>query len=295
MSEFLLHVLTMAAIYGLMAVALNIQAGYAGLLNLGHIAFVGVGAYSVGISYYFGVSPLLGIPAGILLSGVLGFFMSRLGRNLGADYWGIATLAVAEIIRTIALNEDWLTGGAQGIGGIPRLFNFIDRPWDQIAFFAAVLLVLWISVVVSQRLDAGAFGRALRLMREEPQLAISLGYNLVSLKSRATIASGMIAAVAGVFLAYYMSFVGPDYMLAAETFLIWTMVMIGGLGNVRGVLLGAFIVQGIYSAVPFAKDIFGIGSDVAGAVRLGLIGLLLLACLLWRKDGLLPERLRRIQ
>jgi branched-chain amino acid transport system permease protein len=72
------------------------------------------------------------------------------------------------------------------------------------------------------------------------------------------------------------------------------MVMIGGLGNVGGVVIGAILVQSIYAAVPFAKDYLGIGSDVAGAVRLGLIGCLLLACLLWRTEGLLPERVRRI-
>lgn len=294
MSDFMLHVVTVAAMYGLMAVALNIQAGYAGLLNLGHIAFVGVGAYAVGISYHFGFPAVLGIGVGLFVAALLGFFMSRLGRNLGADYWGIATLAVAEIVRIIALNENWLTGGAQGISGIPSLFDGLVRPWDRIAFLVAVLLALVLMVLISKRLDSGRFGRALRLMREEPQLASSLGYNLLTLKSKATVVSAVMAAIGGVFLGYYMSFVGPDYMLAAETFLIWTMLMIGGLGNVIGVVLGAFIVQGIYAAVPFAKDILGIGSDVAGALRLGLIGLLLLACLIWRKDGLLPERLRKM-
>lgn len=131
-------------------------------------------------------------------------------------------------------------------------------------------------------------------MREEPSLATSMGYDLVGLKSRATVTSAMMAAVAGAFLGHYVSYVGPDFMLASETFMIWTMVMIGGLGNVAGVVIGALLVQGIYISVPFARDFLGIGSDVAGAVRLGLIGCLLLACLLWRKDGLLPETLRKL-
>lgn len=294
MFDFLIHVVTVAAMFGIMAVALNIQAGYAGLLNLGHIVFVGVGAYSVGVSYHLSISPLIGISLGLCLAALLGFVMSRLGRNLGADYWGIATLAVAEIVRTVALNEDWLTGGAQGISGIPKLISGLVKPWDRLAFMAATLFAVFAMAMICRRLSAGSFGRALRLMREEPMLTTSLGYDLLSLKSKATVASALMAAIAGVFLGYYMSYVGPDYMLASETFLIWTMVMIGGLGNVWGVVLGAFIVQAIYSAVPFAKDFFGIGSDVAGAVRLGVIGLLLLSCLIWRKDGLVPERLRRI-
>jgi branched-chain amino acid transport system permease protein len=89
-----------------------------------------------------------------------------------------------------------------------------------------------------------------------------------------------------------MSFVGPDYMLASETFVIWTMVMIGGLGNNLGVVLGALLVEAIYSAVPFAKDYLNISSDIAGAVRLGTIGVVLLGCLLVRQGGLLPEKIR---
>jgi branched-chain amino acid transport system permease protein len=292
--DFLLHACTVAAIFALIAVSLNIQAGYAGLLNLGQIAFVGVGAYAVGIAHQLQWPPAAGWLAGIAVAAALGWLVSRLGRNLGADYWGIATLAVAEIVRTVALNEDWLTGGAQGISGIAPLWSTLPSASARLAFLATVLVALAIAAALSSRLGAGRFGRALRLLREEPALATSMGYDLVGLKSRATVASAMLAAVAGAFLGHFISYVGPDFMMASETFLVWTMVMIGGLGNVAGVVVGAFLVQAIYTAVPFARDWLGIGSDIAGAVRLGLIGCLLLACLLWRKDGLLPERVRTL-
>lgn len=294
MSDFLIHVATVSAIYAVIAVALNVQAGYAGLLNLGHIAFVGVGAYATGLAAAAGLPVVAGVLLGCAVAALMGFAMSRLGRNLGADYWGIATLAIAEILRTIALNEDWLTGGAQGLSGIPGLFGDWVRPWDRIAFLALVVAVTLVAAGLSVRLAASRFGRGLRLMREEPALATSLGYDLGYLKSRAAMTSAAIASVGGSLLALYIGYVGHDYMLAAETFLIWTMLMIGGRGNVGGVLLGAVLVQAVYAAVPFSKDWLGIGSDVAGAVRLGLIGLVLLACLLWRTEGLLPERVRRI-
>lgn len=294
MFDFLLHAVTVTAIYALIAVSLNIQAGYAGLLNLGHIAFVGVGAYAVGIAHQMQWNPAVGWTLGLAVAAILGFFVSRLGRNLGADYWGIATLAVAEIVRTIALNEDWLTGGAQGISGISPMWSSMSSSASRWAFLATVVVTLLAAAALTSRLGAGRFGRSLRLMREEPSLATSMGYDLVGLKSRATVASAMMAAVAGAFLGHYVSYVGPDFMLASETFMIWTMVMIGGLGNVAGVVVGALLVQGIYISVPFARDFLGIGSDVAGAVRLGVIGCLLLACLLWRKDGLLPETLRKL-
>lgn len=295
MFDFAIHVASVAAIYALIALALNLQAGYAGLLNLGHIAFVGVGAYAVGMAHAAGLHPALGVLLGCAVACLLGLLMARLGRNLGADYWGIATLAVAEIVRTIALNEDWLTGGAQGLSGIPGLYGGLPRPWDRLAFLATAVLAVLLAALLLRRLAGGRFGRALRLMREEPALATSLGYDLVALKSKASMLSAAIAALGGSLLGFYISYVGPDFMLASETFLIWTMVMIGGLGNAAGVVVGAVLVQVIHAAVPFAKDYLGIGSDVAGAVRLGLIGLLLLACLLWRTQGLVPERLRKIR
>jgi len=132
-------------------------------------------------------------------------------------------------------------------------------------------------------------------MRDEPALATSLGYRLLPLKIQATVMSAAIASVGGSLLAHYMSFVGPDYMLPSETFAVWTMVMIGGLGNNAGVVLGAIVVEGIYSAVPFAKDYFAISSDIAGAARIGSIGLILLACLLLRPEGLIPEKIRSPQ
>ncbi|ENZ1697882.1 branched-chain amino acid ABC transporter permease [Pseudomonas aeruginosa] len=287
MFDFLVSALTFASLYGLMALGLNLQAGYGGLLNFGHIAFAGLGAYGTGIAVQAGYSPWLGMAFGVLLAMGLGGCVARLGRKLASDYWGIATLAIAEILRVVATNEGWLTGGAQGIGAIPTLF-------DGVAFLLMMLALLGIATLLCQRLADGRFGRALRLMREEPQLAACMGYDLTSLKSRAIMASAALTAIAGSLYAHFMSYVGPDYLLASETFLLWTMLMIGGLGNLRGVLLGVFLVQAAYSLVPFAKDYLGFDSDLAGALRLGLIGAILLACLMWRSEGLIPEKVRKI-
>lgn len=292
MSSFILHVATLGCIYGLLALALNLQAGFAGLLNFGFVAFAGVGAYASAIVSSFGYPVPAGMLVGAAVAMAVGFAMARLGRNLASDYWAIATLAVAELIRTVALNENWLTGGAQGISGVPALFKSASGVQSDVGFLLFALATVAVALLACVRLTRGRFGRAIRLMREEPALATSLGYQLVPLKVKATMTSAVIASVGGSLLAHYMSFVGPDYMLASETFVIWTMVMIGGLGNNLGVILGAFLVEVIYSAVPFAKDYLDIGSDIAGAVRLGTIGFILLACLLVRPGGLLPERIR---
>ena len=294
MFDFLISSLTIAGIYGLMALGLNIQAGYAGLLNFGNIAFAGLGAYAAGIGYSL-VWPLLpSLAMGIALAMLLGLFLASMGRKLAADYWGIATLAVAEILRTVATNEGWLTGGANGISAIPSLFEGLARPWDSIAFLALVLVVLGVAAWMCSRLGNGRFGRALRLMREEPQLATCMGYDLKSLKTRAIMSGAAVTAIGGFLYARYMSFAGPDYMLASETFVLWTMLMIGGIGNIAGVLTGVVVVQAAYVFVPFIKDWLHLSSDVSGALRLGLIGAILLVCLMWRSEGLVPEKLRKM-
>ncbi|MCX5589974.1 branched-chain amino acid ABC transporter permease [Alcaligenes endophyticus] len=292
MFDFILSVITIGGIYGIMALGLNIQAGYGGLLNFGHIAFAGIGAYAVGVTHMQGWPIWLGIPLGIAVAVVLGYAVSRLGRRLAADYWGIATLAVAEILRTVAINEDWLTGGANGIATIPSFFESVARPWNAVYTMLLVLVLLGLVALFSARLGDGRFGRALRLMREQPSMAMCLGYNLPSLRARAIMSGAAITALAGGIYAHYFSFAAPEFMLAGETFVLWTMVMIGGMGRTAGVLLGVILVQAVYAFVPFIKDMFGFGSDLAGALRLGLIGLMLLGCLLWRRDGLLPEKLR---
>lgn len=292
MFEFCLHVLTLACIYGLIALALNLQAGYTGLLNFGHIAFVGIGAYAVGIGHLAGWALLPSVMGGVLVAMALAWLVARLGRNLASDYWGIATLAVAEIVRIVALNQDSLTGGAQGISALPSLFSASSNAHQNLYMALLMVLLAGLFAWLSVRLGNSRFGRALRLLREQPQLATCLGYDLLQLKTRALMASAALAALAGALLACYTSYVSPDYLLAAQTFLVWSMVMIGGLGSVRGILLGTLLVQCAYSFVPFAKDYLNIGSDVAGALRLGLVGVILLVCLLWRSGGLLPERLR---
>lgn len=294
MYDFLIYSLTIAAIYGLMAIGLNMQAGYAGLLNFGHIAFAGVGAYATAILTTAGYSPLAGMAAGVLVAVALGWCIARLGRKLASDYWGIATLAIAEILRTVATNEEWLTGGAQGISAIPALFGDLPKPWSGLAFLALVLALLGAGAWAANRVADGRFGRALRLMREQPQLASCMGYNLLTLKTRAIMSGAAITAIGGSLYAHYMSFAGPDYLISSETFLLWTMLLIGGMGNTWGVLLGVVLVQAAYALVPFAKDTFQFSSDLSGALRLGLIGMILLVSLLWRSQGLVPEKVRKM-
>jgi branched-chain amino acid transport system permease protein len=293
-SDFLIHVLIIAATYGIASVSLNLQAGVAGLMNFGQIAFFGIGGYAAAMAAQAGLSPLAGIPLGVAVAAIAGALVGGLGRNLDAEYWAIATLGLAEIFRIVLINESWATGGAGGMGGAMALFPGLSGTTEMLAVLAVAFGGLLLSHLIVRRLTEGQFGRILRLMREQPDLSVSFGHEIVRYKVKAMAVGGGIAAFGGALATYYIAYISPGDLVAFGTFLLWTMVIIGGVGNHWGAILGAFAVQFIFVGALFLKDGLGIPSELAGALRMLIVGVLLLAFLMIRPAGLLPERLRKI-
>lgn len=291
MFEFLIHVAIMACLYGLLSLSLNLQVGFAGLVNFGQIILFGCGTYGASIAFSNQFGPVAGILLGVVFALVVAVAFARLGRNLGADYWGIATLAVAEVLRILANNEAWLTGGAQGVGGIPLIFGDMPRPAGPLMTLALCLALLLLAWWLCNRLTTSRYGLTLKLMREEPELAASLGYDIASLKTQTLMVAAVMAAASGFVFAHYVTFVGPDQLVSSETFLIWAMVIIGGSGNHLGAIVGAVLMQFLFAFVPFVKDAFDLPSEYVAAMRLTLVGAGLLAFLMWRTQGLVPERI----
>lgn len=290
MFEFLVHVAIMACLYGLLALSLNLQVGFGGLVNFGQVILFGCGTYGASIAFSNQLGPVAGIALGVIFALVVAVAFARLGRNLGADYWGIATLAVAEVLRILANNEAWLTGGAQGVGGIPLIFGDMPRPLGPLMTLGLCIVLLFVAWWLCNRLTTSRYGLALKLMREEPQLAASLGYDLSALKTQTLMVAAVMAAASGFVFAHYITFVGPDQLVSSETFLIWAMVIIGGSGNHLGAIVGAILMQFLFAFVPFVKDALGLPSEYVAAMRLTLVGGGLLAFLMWRTQGLIPER-----
>ncbi|MGY1917141.1 branched-chain amino acid ABC transporter permease [Blastococcus sp. SYSU DS0973] len=294
MLDFLLYVATVAAIYALFALSLNLQAGVTGLLNFGHVAFFGVGAYASGIVALNGGNWLLGIVAGVVVASVLGAAIGRLGRTLAADYWAIVTLAIAECFRLIVMNQSDVTGGPQGISGIAGPLSGLTGLTSALAWLALCTVLAVAAYLIAETLTRMQFGRVLRLIREEPVLAASLGHNITAEKMRVLAVAGPIAAVGGSVYTLYISYIGPNQLLPLETFLVFTMLIIGGIGNNRGAVFGALLIQLIYAGSRFLKDIFPIPDQSASSIRLLIVGLVLTAFLMTRPDGLFAEKLRRI-
>ncbi len=293
MSDFLIHVTIMAGIFSLLALSLNLQVGFGGLMNFGQIALFGCGTYGAALAFEQDLGMLTGLFFGLVAAAVVGWVFASIGRNLQADYWGIVTLALAEVLRLIATNEDRITGGAQGISGIRPFFPGLESRPQQLAILALVLGCVLVAWLLCERLTGGRYGLGLKIMREEPQLSASLGYDILALKRQCMVLGGLIAAVSGFLFAHYVSFVGPDQLGTSETFLIWAMIVIGGLGNNAGAILGAFLLQFTFAFVPFVKDLTGLPTEFVAATRLVLIGGGLVAFILWRQAGLIPEKTGR--
>lgn len=294
MSDFLLHVLIVAAIYGIVSISLNFQAGISGMMNFGQIAFFGIGGYAAAISASAGYSAPAGVCIGIAVAAVAGALVGRLGRNLEAEYWAIATLGIAEIFRIVLINEGWATGGAGGIGAPVRLFPSLEGRAQLLAVLALAMVCLFVCLAIVRRLTERQFGRMMRLLREQPDLSVSFGHDIVACKVRAMAIGAAIAALGGALSTYYIAYISPGDLLPFGTFLIWTMVIIGGIGNHWGAVLGAFVVQFIFVGALFLKDALGFPSELAGALRMMIVGMLLLTFLMTRPEGAIPERLRKI-
>ena len=209
--DYLLHIFVMVSLYVILASSFNLLIGYAGLFALSHAAFFGVGAYATAIlagTYGLGFPvPLL---VGVLVTAVLGIVIALPALRIGGDYLVIVTLALQVIVTTVLINWTSLTGGTDGIRGIPRLELFgvvLNSPGK---FLPVALVTAVICFAIAWRLGASPFGRALKAMRENEAAVQAIGKNVVAMKLTVfAIASGL-AAVAGWLYAHYFTFVSAD-------------------------------------------------------------------------------------
>lgn len=294
MFDFALDLLIVATAYGIAALSLNLQAGIGGMMNFGQIAFFGIGGYAVVLGIQAGLPPAVSIFFAISAGAFVGGLTGLLGRSLDSEYWAIATLGLAEIFRIVLINESWLTGGPGGTGTGQALFPNLTGRENMFAFLAIGLGGALVSFMFIHRLTESQFGRIIRLLREQPDLCASLGNNLIGYKTAAMAVGGGVAALGGSVLTLYLNYISPGDLVAFGTFLFWAMMIIGGVGNNPGALFGALAVQIIFGLALFAKDWFGVPSEMVGALRLMLIGVTLLLFLMLRPEGVIPEKVRKI-
>lgn len=285
-----IYLLTMCAIYGVAAIGLNIQFGLAGLANFGVAGFFGIGAYTAGLlarsGYHFVACVIAAALAGALAAAAVGAAISRLRES----YWAIATIGLAEVARIVAVNEGWLTGGTFGLEGIPRPFTSLVPDTAYSTFYLLLALgFLGLGIATSQAVKASPLGRGLRVMRESEDLALAMGKSTHALRVKSLMLGSALMAVSGALYAFFVTFISPDDMTLSLTLLIWTMLIVGGKGNVWGTVLGVLLIVSLYNSTRYIKDFVPIGSDTLASARMVVIGLLLIIMMIKRPQGVVPE------
>jgi branched-chain amino acid transport system permease protein len=320
-----------ALAYVIMALGLNIVVGFAGLLDLGYVAFFAIGAYTVGwfMSGFFAnanihilisgpVNNLPGIHVNFiivlivaaLLCALAGTLIGLPTLRLRGDYIAIVTLAFGEIIRVFAVNGDTiriasgatLTAGRQGITPVDQVrLPFLDpftqldlRPW-----YWLVLVLVFIVLFIVIRLRDSRIGRAWIALREDEVAAASMGVPLVKTKLLAYTVGGAIGGVSGAFLAAYLNTVNADQFAFSFSIFVLAMVILGGLGSVRGVVLGAIVLSFVNNRlIPDVLDSapgkLGLNFNLTD-LGFGIFGFLLVIVMILRPEGLLPDRRREIE
>ncbi len=310
----------LVAIWGLLALALNLQWGHTGLFNAGIVGFWALGAYAgalvttdpalpvSGYPGHWGIGPgafptLFGVRTafffGALLAGALAatvaFLVAIPALRLRADYFAIATLALAQVTIVSLKNMDPITGGDSGVPSIPRPFEFGSQTHvTEFTYFVLVAVLLVLAYLIFERLGRSPWGRALRALREDEDAAQAIGKDTFLLKLEAFVLGAATIGVSGALFAYFLRNLGsPDLQFPASyTFLVFVMVLIGGPGNNRGVLLGAFLILFLEFFTIRAKDWFALSPELASKVfylRLIAIGVILVVLVLFRPQGIFPE------
>src|SRR5690606_21416340 len=284
--DYLLHIFVMVSIYAILATSFNLLIGYAGLFALSHAAFFGVGAYATAIlAGTYGLAFPLPLLVGIGATAALGIVIALPALRIGGAYLVIATVALQVIVTTVLLNWTSLTGGTDGIRGIPRLEFFgtaLDSPGS---FLPLALVTAAICFAIAWRLGASPFGRALKAMRENEAAVQAIGKNVVAMKLMVFAIAASLASVAGWLYAHYFTFVSAEGFTVELTIYMLAMVIIGGTGNIFGSLVGAVVLV----ALPEMLKFVDMPPDIADKVRNMLYGLLLIVMLRLRPQGLLPE------
>jgi branched-chain amino acid transport system permease protein len=308
--EFWAFVGVVAGIYTILALGLQLQFGLAGLLNFGQVAFMAIGAYTMAILVVKeGWSTWLAAPLGVLAAGAAGLLLGIPALRLRADFFAIVTIAFSEIVRYVATNEDALTGGSQGTIALGKVgqaaeYNgewerFQARVQDWLGIGSkdvAMLVIVWVVAIVLLTLVWLAvrtpWGRVLRGIREDEDAVASLGKNVLAYKLQALAIGSAIAGIAGCFYAWQFSFFSPDDFAPLLTFFAWVIVIIGGLGRIWAVPVGALVFGFLFAGTRFLD--FAPLSYLSGPerayLRLILIGLVIIGLVLARPQGLLGRR-----
>jgi branched-chain amino acid transport system permease protein len=279
---YFIHLGILIGIYIILSVSLNLALGYTGLLNLGHIAFFGIGAYTSALLTLNTVPfPLAFLTAGLFAS-IFGFLLVVATNKLKGDYMALATLGFTFVVYSLFLNLRSITRGPLGLPGIPDPsflgFTISTNP----GYLIFVLIISAVSVYIIYRIVISPFGRLLQATRDDEIGLRVLGKNTFKLKFVAMMVSAFFAGIAGSLFAHYITFIDPTTFYLNELILVLTIVIVGGIASLKGSVIAPVIIITIPELLRFVD----LPSSVIGPARQIAYSALLIVILLYRPRGL---------
>ena len=313
--QFWAFVGVIAGIYTILALGLQVQFGFTGLLNFGHAAFMAVGAYTMAILVVKTGWPLWGASlAAVATAMAFGLLLGLPTLRLRTDYLAITTIAFAEIVRYVAINEQGLTGGPVGTIALagPGEAASYNREWldfqgsvqdalepvlgENATKDVTMLVIVWVvALVLLVAVEAAVrtpWGRVLKSIREDEDAASALGKNVFAFKLQALAVGAALAAIAGLFFAFQFSFFSPGDFDPLVTFFAYTIIILGGTARTWAVPVGALVFAFVFAGTRFFDfaPFSLLDSAERAYVRLIIIGLVLIGLVLFRPQGLLGKR-----
>jgi branched-chain amino acid transport system permease protein len=297
---FWAFVLTFAGVYAIFVLGLQLEVGDTGLINFGHVAFMAIGAYTMGLLVTNGVSIWLAIAIALAASAAGGLLLGLPTLRLRADYFAITTIAAGEILRIAILNEQDTTGGPQGL-------RSASGPWrdannDILDFFSGIgieldrrvplLVMVWVTAILVGLLlvylGRSPWRRVLRAVREDEEAAAAAGKPVFRYKLQALALGSSIAGLAGVFYTLFSTVLFPTNFEPIFTFVGFAILILGGIGSYFGVVVGSVVIAVIVSGTRFLD--FPLDADQVAALRFVVIGLLIMAVMAFRPQGLFGKK-----
>jgi len=283
---YFLHILILINIYIIIAISLNLIAGYTGILSIAHAAFYGVGAYVAALlAVNYGTPFLLNLIAAMIVAGAVAAVVAFPSLRIHDDYLVIATFGFQMILFSIFNNWVSLTRGPLGIPGIPQPKIFGMAIASHVGFLILTGLLVLAVYLFARRLVNSPFGRVLKAIREDEIFAQALGKNVIRYKILVFVIGGALAAIAGTLYAHYVTFIDPTSFTILESIFMISIVLVGGAGSLTGSIVGAVVLI----VIPEMLRFLGMPNAIAANMRQIIYGALLVVMMMFRPKGLVGE------
>ena len=281
--EYLINLGILFCIYGVLALSLNMVVGMTGLLSLAPAAFYGIGAYATAIVMTgFGINFFVSLLIGAVLNIGVAYIVGRILSRFNAGYYAIVSAGLGIIVYSLLLNWKDLTNGPLGIFGIPKpsIFGFtID---SNAAFLGLAFVILSLIFALYRWIDRSSYGRGLKAIREDEELATVMGYPVERFKNIIFLLSAVVAGIAGGLFASYIAFIDPSTFQIHESIFLFTIIIIGGLASSIGSIAGALILLSLPEILRFV----GLPYETAAQLQQIIYGLALILIMVYRPRGL---------